>query len=146
MYHYWNLFLEKLQSPNSFHRNIGLRLIAENVRWDEEGKFDDVCDLYLSFCDDEKPVTVRQCIQSLCKVVPYNTSCHTKIIHKLLSIDIAQRKESQQKLVLLDIISVLTLINKIQANNDITQYIENALTGGLLDKKSKQLVETQLKS
>ncbi|MFZ5973920.1 MAG: SufBD protein [Bacillota bacterium] len=69
VYPYWNVFLEKLKSPNSYQRSIGLMLMAENAKWDVHGKFDASLDLYLSFCDDEKPVTVRQCIQGLLKVI-----------------------------------------------------------------------------
>ncbi|HOJ00072.1 MAG TPA: hypothetical protein PLL88_00520 [Anaerolineaceae bacterium] len=141
---YWDTFVTKLSDPNSYQRNIGLRMIAENVRWDKQGKFNEICDLYLSFCDDEKPVTVRQCIQGLCSIVPFNTHCHARITDKLTSIDISQRKESQQKLVLLDIISVLLLINKANSQNDILNYIHHALSGGLLDKKSKLAIEAQL--
>ncbi len=141
---YWNTFVDKLEDPNSFKRNIGLRLIAANVRWDKQGKFNAICDRFLACCDDEKPVTVRQCIQSLCSVIPFNTSCRAKIVNRLMSIDIPQRRESQQKLILLDILSVLLMVNKTNPDNAILAYIHNALTGGLLDKKSKAMIETQL--
>jgi len=144
VYPYWDTFIDKLNDPNSFQRNIGLRLIAANVRWDKQGKFDAVCDRFLAHCNDEKPVTVRQCIQSLCSVVPFNTSCRSKIVETLMAIDISQRQESQQKLVLLDILSVLLLINKESPDKAIMAYIQQALTGGLLDKKSKAMIEAQL--
>ena len=141
---YWDTFVDKLKDPNSFQRNIGLRMISANVRWDKHGKFDAICDLYLSHCNDEKPITVRQCIQGLCSIVPFNTHCRRKIAETLMAIDISQRQESQQKLVLLDILSVLLLINKTDPDNAILAYIHQALTGGLLDKKSKDMIEAQL--
>jgi len=144
VYPYWDAFVEKLEDPNSFKRNIGLRLIAANVRWDKQGKFDAVCDRFLARCDDEKPVTVRQCIQSLCGVVPFNTSCRAKIVDHLMSLDIPHYRESQQKLILLDILSVLLIINKESPDKAIMAYIQQALTGGLLDKKSKTMIEAQL--
>ena len=141
---YWDTFVDKLKDPNSFQRNIGLRMIAANVRWDKQGKFDAICDLYLAHCNDEKPITVRQCIQGLCSIVPFNTPCRKKIAETLMAINISQRQESQQKLVLLDILSVLLLINKANPDNAILAYIHQALTGGLLDKKSKDMIEAQL--
>jgi hypothetical protein len=140
IYPYWDIFIEKLGSDNSYQRSLGLMLIAENVRWDNSGKFDAIVDLYLSFCDDEKPVTVRQCIQSLCKIVPYNKNCRPKIIDKLLSIDLMQRKETQRKLLLLDIISVLSAIKKLRHDERIDRYIHDAMMGGILDNKSKKLI------
>ena len=70
VYPFWDELVSKFTSTNSYHRSIGLMLIADNVRWDQEGKFEPLLETYLSFVDDEKPITVRQCIQSLVKIVP----------------------------------------------------------------------------
>jgi hypothetical protein len=144
VYPYWDTFAEKLGSDNSYQRNIGLVMISENVRWDEQKKFNAVTDLYLTLCDDEKPVTVRQCIQSLCRVVQANHDCIPKVVDKLISIDILQRKETQQKLVLTDILTVFLEIQKIQPEERISRYICDALTGGVLDNKTKKIIEAQL--
>ncbi len=140
VYPYWDRLVEKLDSENSYQRSIGLMLMAENVRWDTEGKFDELIDRFLIFCDDEKPVTVRQCIQSLCSIVPYKPTLNSRIVDKLLSIDLMQRKETQRKLLLMDIIQVLAIIRKTTPDERIDRYIEHALCGEILDSKSKRLV------
>jgi hypothetical protein len=144
VYPYWDVFAEKLSNPNSYQRSIGLMLLAENARWDTSNKLDSVIDTFLSHCDDEKPVTVRQCIQSLVKVVPYKTHLAEKITTKLLSIDLKQRKETQQKILLLDILSVLAVIRKIAANEKLERFIVDAMTGETLDKKAKAEIEKLL--
>ena len=63
VYPYWDAFAAKLSSANSYQRSLGLMLIAENARWDVAGRFNALVDRYLALCDDEKPVTVRQCVQ-----------------------------------------------------------------------------------
>jgi hypothetical protein len=141
VYPYWDTLVTKLGSDNSYQRSLGLMLLADNVRWDQLGKFEGLVDTYLSFCDDEKPVTVRQCIQSLVKVVPHKPACLNTIVDRLLSIDVMQRKETQRKLVLLDILSVLTAIQKLQPDERISLYVHTALTGGILDAKAKRQVE-----
>jgi hypothetical protein len=140
VYPYWDVFVEKLDSANSYQRSLGLMLIAENARWDQEGKFEAIVDRYLSFCDDEKPVTVRQCIQSLEKIVPYKGTCLPAIVDKLVAIDLMERKDTQRKILLLDILRVLSMIRKIQPDERIDGLIQNALTGSLLDSKSKRMV------
>jgi hypothetical protein len=140
VYPYWDIFVEKLDSPNSYQRSLGLMLIAENARWDQAGKLDAILDRYLSFCDDEKPVTVRQCVQSLEKVVPYKSACLPAIVDKLVAIDLMERKETQRKILLLDILRVLATIRKLQPDERIDAFIQNALTGSLLDSKSKKMV------
>jgi hypothetical protein len=140
VYPYWDVFVEKLDSANSYQRSLGLMLIAVNARWDQEGKFEAIVDRYLSFCDDEKPVTVRQCIQSLEKIVPYKGGCLPTIVDKLVAIDLMERKETQRKILLLDILRVLSMIRKVQPDERIDGLIQNALTGSLLDSKSKRMV------
>ena len=144
VYPYWNVFVDKLSSDNSYQRSIGLMLIAENVRCDEEARFEKILDLYLSFVDDEKPITVRQCVQSLEKVLPFKRNCLMKIIDKLLLVNILQRKESQQKILLLDILKVLGSIHKLQPDERIESYFQNALSGEILDKKAKKQAEGYL--
>lgn len=137
VYPYWDVFAGKLANLNSYQRSIGLMLIADNARWDSQNKFDSIVDTYLTHCDDEKPVTVRQCIQSLVKIVPYKKHLASKIADKLLSIDITQRKETQQKILLLDILSVLVAIRRVETSEKVERYIINALTGEILDRKAK---------
>ncbi len=141
-----DVFLGRLNSTNSYQRSIGLMLMAENARWDEGNKFDKIIDLYLSFCDDEKPITVRQCIQSLLKVVPYKKHLCTKIAEKLMSIEIMERKETQRKILLLDILNVLIEIRKQAPSDEIEAYIRSAMTGEILNKKTKNEVMKRLES
>ncbi len=144
VYPYWDNFVRKFNHPNSFIRNIGVILIAVNVRWDRENKFKSIINNYLEFVNDEKPVTVRQFIQNLRYVVEARPEYGEQICGKLLAIDISQRKESQQKLVLLDILSVFLIARKHMKNENVEKYILDALTGGLLDKKSKMDIQNRL--
>ncbi|MCE1253748.1 MAG: hypothetical protein LWX83_09395, partial [Anaerolineae bacterium] len=137
VYDYWDVFVSKFDHVNSYQRSLGLMLVAENTRWDEAGKLDQCWQRYLDFCDDEKPVTVRQCIQNLAKIVPYKKHCYDDIVKRLMNIDIMQRKETQRKLLLIDIITILKMIERVEKREDIQKYIQNAMTGGILDVKSK---------
>jgi len=68
VYPFWDIFREKLNSDNSYQRSIGLMLIAENARWDTGNRMEEIIDGYLTILNDEKPITVRRCIQSLGKI------------------------------------------------------------------------------
>ena len=120
-------------------------LIAANAKWDMENKLDDIIDENLSLIYDEKPITVRQCIQSLCEIVPYKEHLLMKIADKLMSLNITEIRATMQKLILIDILTVLTMIRKQQTNNEIESYILNALSGGLLDKKAVKQVGAMLR-
>ena len=138
VYPYWDALVEKLSNDNSYQRSIGLMLIAENVRWDKQKKFNALADQYLALCDDEKPVTVRQCIQSLAKIIPFNQDCISKVVAKLIGIDLMQRKDTQRKLLLTDILTVFLECQKVQPQERVDRYICEALTGGILDEKTKK--------
>ena len=81
VYPFWDIFCEKLRSTNSYQRSIGVMLIAANVKWDRENRIDNIIDDYLRILYDEKPITVRQCIQSLDKIVTYRTNLSNDCIH-----------------------------------------------------------------
>jgi hypothetical protein len=144
IYPYWDIFCNKLKSDNSYQRSIGLMLIAENVRWDNENKFEKIIDDYTLHFNDEKPITVRQCIQSLQKIVPYKKQLHFIIADKIMAVDISIIKATMQKLVLSDILEILTMIRKYQTNDKIESYILKALSGGVLDKKAIKQVESMM--
>lgn len=119
-------------------------LIAENVRWDEQNLMEDTIDEYLELLNDEKPITIRQWVQSLGKVVQFKPSLNKKIAERLIAFDIMGVKETMRKSILLDIINVLLAIRKELKTDEAVTFILNALMGEILDKKSKNQIETEL--
>ena len=146
LYKYWSVFREKLNSDNSYQRSIGLMMIAANVRWDSFGSFEDDYDAFCALLNDEKPIAVRQCVQSFAEIVPYKPDLNSKIAQTLMNIDITGIRDTMQKSVLLDIINILLLIRKTQKSDDIESYITKALLGGILDSKSKKAIQVELLS
>ena len=111
VYPFWHVFVGKLKDANSFQRNIGLSLIACNAAWADKMEMDAVIDGYPRLTEDEKPITIRQCIQSLRYIVPYHRQLHEKISRKLMSIDLSTISETMRKFVLFDITDILIRIN-----------------------------------
>lgn len=50
-------------------------------------------------------------------------------------------KETMRRPVLMDILNILALVRESKKDEEIENYILNALKGDLLDKKSKKQVE-----
>lgn len=144
VYSFWDVFCQKLGSDNSYQRSIGLMLLADNTKWDKDNKMDSTIDEYMKLLNDEKPITVRQCIQSLNYIIPYKCHLHQKIADKIMSVPVAELEETMRKLILIDILHILVLIRKCRTSNEIERYIFDALTGGLLDKKSVKQIEALL--
>lgn len=141
VYPYWDVFVQKMNDANSYQRNIGLTLIAHNVKWDTQGRFPVVFEQYLSHCQDEKFVTSRLAIQSIPLWVEFAPGLLITTAEKLMGIDIASLKDTQQKLTLSDILHALLAIRRVKPQADIDAYIHQALTGGFLDKKAVKQIQ-----
>lgn len=141
VYQYWDIFKEKLSNENSYQRSIGLMLIASNAEWDNDNRMEDTIDDYLQLLTDEKPITVRQCIQALGNVVIFKKELQLKIAKSLMSLNLQKVKETMRKSICVDILNVLAIIRKYQTNDEIERYLRNALSGDLLDKKTKKQIE-----
>ncbi|SDM83542.1 hypothetical protein [Acetanaerobacterium elongatum] len=144
VYPYWDGLCEKLDDENSYQRSLGVMLLAENVRWDAANRFDKIAESYLARTSDEKFITSRQTIQSIAVWVELKPNLHPLIVDTLTHIDIASLKDTQQKLILLDILGILVRIQKQTANEAAADYIARALTGGVLDKKSVKIIKDML--
>lgn len=144
VYPFWENFSSKLSDSNSYQRSIGIMLIAENVRWDTDNKIEAILDECKKLLKDEKPITVRQSIQSFGKIADAKPNLHERISHMLMAIDLLEIQETMRKSILLDIIHVLISIRRINKNEQIDCFLFNSLTGGILDKKSIKQIEMLL--
>lgn len=144
VYPYWDVFRAKLHHENSYQRSLGALLLAGNAKWDTEHRMDQTIGEYLTLLHDEKPITIRQCIQALEQVLPTHPQLHRRIADALMAIDLLSIKETMRKLVLFDLLHVLVSIRCQQPNEAIDRYLSDALSGGLLDRKSKRLLEQRM--
>ena len=119
-------------------------LIVANAKWDAENKIDTVIDKYLAVLGDEKPISVRQCIQALQEIVPYKQHLLGKITESLTSIELEAVKDTMRKSILVDILSVLAMIRKHHTSDRLESHIMDALSGGILDRKSVRYIESLL--
>lgn len=141
VYPYFDVFVDKIGSDNSYQRSIGLMLAAENARWDTLCRLDGAIGRYLNCVRDEKPITARQCIQALPLILAHKPQLSEPIARALMDADIGAQRPTMKKLILMDILSVLLLIRQCGGGGEaIDAYIAEALTGGILDDKSKKQI------
>lgn len=102
-YEYFDDFALLLDHPKSLVRNRVLYILAVNVQWDDENRFDTILDDYLAHVTDEKPITARQCIKALAQVGKAKPQYIPKIIGHLHSADLSKYKDSMRPLIEQDI-------------------------------------------
>lgn len=112
VYAYMDTFAEMLKSENSYVRNRGLILIAENARRDIDFKIDEIIADYLKHITDPKPITARQCIASLPKIAKNKPDLKEDILKALKNADISSYPDSMRGLVQSDIKKAVKEIKK----------------------------------
>jgi len=116
LYQYWNELEDKLSSENSYHRSLGIMLIAENVRWDRENRFAKTILGFLGCFNSGKFINSRQVIQGLATISNITDKHDEQIKRELANLQLSQFKASQQKLLAKDILNVLRIINSKTAH------------------------------
>ena len=102
-YEYFDDFATLLNYPKSLVRNRVLSILAANVQWDDEKKFDLIIYDFLSHITDEKPITARQCIKALAQIGQSKPEYIPKILSALDNADLSKYKDTMRPLIEKDI-------------------------------------------
>ncbi|MCH3972979.1 MAG: SufBD protein [Oscillospiraceae bacterium] len=102
-YEYFDDFATLLGHPKSLVRNRALYILAANVQWDDENKFDLIMSAFLSHITDEKPITARQCIKALAQIGQTKREYIPKILAALGNADLSKYKDTMRPLIEKDI-------------------------------------------
>jgi hypothetical protein len=145
VYPYMDAFTGKLKSDNSYQRNIGAVLTAANARWDAEDRIDAAIDDYMALLNDEKPITIRQCVQALPDIIRHKPALRGIIADRLFTFDLSGVKETMRKSILVDILGVFAELRRHVKSDVIESYIGTALASGILDKKTIREIESLMK-
>ena len=92
-----------LEHPNSLVRNRALCILAANIQWDEEGRFQGILSAFLSHITDEKPITARQCVKALAQIGFAKPQYVDTILSALRDADLSKYKDSMRPLIEKDI-------------------------------------------
>lgn len=89
-----------------------LHILAANVQWDRENRFDAILPEYLSHVTDEKPITARQCIQALAQIGTAKPRYIPEILSCLRNADLSKYKNSMRPLIEKDIAQTIRLLTE----------------------------------
>ena len=144
VYPYWDVLAQKLTHENSYQRSIGVMLLAENIRWDTQNRLDGILTAYMARFRDEKFITARQAIASLASWLPKRPDKYPPVLEELTSIPVEELPPTQRKLILLDILQLLLLMQAVAPREEAAAYIFRALDSSLLNKKEKEAVRRRM--
>ncbi|HWQ45988.1 MAG TPA: hypothetical protein VN376_03930, partial [Longilinea sp.] len=96
-YAYWPEMAALLDHHNSYHRNIGLEVIANLTRVDEKDLFSGTFARYFQRIGDEKLLTCQYCIRGSQKILKHKPHLKDQILPILLDLDNRTRFEKKKK-------------------------------------------------
>lgn len=143
-YEYWPQMAALLEHPNSYHRNIGLEVIANLVRVDEKDLFSTIFDRYFKRVRDEKLLTCQYCLRGSKKILQAKPVLVKRILPLLLDLDEQlQFAEKQKEYLKGDILDVLgDHYQNVEFGTRITAFIYSCKTSRSpkTARKAKQMI------
>lgn len=118
-YEYFDDFATLLSCKKSLVRNRVLYILAANVKWDRENRFDKIFPDYISHITDEKPITARQCIKALSQIGLAKPQYIPSILKCLDSADLSKYKDSMRPLIEKDIAETRQVLTAYDLKSDI---------------------------
>lgn len=128
-YEYWDDFALLLNHKNSYHRDIGLTIIANLTKVDENDLFSKIFQDYMKHINDDKFMTARCFVQNTRKILKNKNGIIEHVVGFLLDVDNkCIYPEKQKELLKCDIIEVLDEVyQRIDDKKSIYQFIKIAL-------------------
>lgn len=111
-YEYFDVFASLLNHRNSFVRNRVLNILAANIQWDEENRFDLIIAQYLTHITDPKPITARQCVKALTQNGTAKPQYIPQILSALRDADLSIYKDIMRPLIEKDIAETIRILKQ----------------------------------
>jgi len=145
-YKYWDICRNLLHHKNSYHRDIGLTMIANLSKSDENNLILEVIDEYLEHAHDDKFMTSRCCIKNSSKILLNKPELMEKMIIYFKNLaDNCNYPIKQKELLISDIIEVFdTIYDKYENKEEIKNFVRNK-TNSVSPKTRKVAKEFILK-
>ena len=99
VYPHWDYFAGLLTSRNTYHKYIGIYIIAALAQHDEERKFESLFDIYFGLLDDKSVIPPSHIARNVGKIMKTHGHLEEEIIHRLLSIDETQHEPGRKALI-----------------------------------------------
>lgn len=125
----WDFFVNMLDSENTYHRCIAVRIIANLIKADSEMRFEKIFDRYYSLLDDPSVVTANYLAAVSGKITLMKPRLQTEITKKLLSIDETHHTTQRRDLIKSYIItSFKEYFQKSDDKPEILEFVKKQLS------------------
>jgi hypothetical protein len=141
-YMYWDDMVSLLDNPNSYHRDIGIAMLANLSAVDNENMFFNIRDKYYRHFNDEKFMTARCCIQNTKKILKHKSEIREELVGILVDIDkYCCYPEKQRELLKHDVIDVFEEVYQATVPPDSIKAFIKAATRSISPKTRSRAKE-----
>lgn len=141
---YWPVIVPLLNHPNSYHRDIGMTLLANLTQVDAENRFGAIFQGYFEHLHDQKFMTGHCCVQNSLKIIKNKPELRDRIIALLLSMDNGSAYSEKQKALLkYDVLDILDQVYlDLPDRKDANEYMRACVNSASpkTRQKAKELV------
>lgn len=124
----WDYFVELLGSSNSFHRSMGLRIIANLTQVDDAGRFEGMFDQYFGLLDDKSVIPARYLAQDAGQIIRSKPHLRARIVDRLLAVDETHHTQSRKDLIKADVVQTLEeFFDALDNKAEILAFVEAQL-------------------
>ncbi|NIN64807.1 MAG: hypothetical protein GTO63_08925 [Anaerolineae bacterium] len=124
----WEFFADLLSSDNTYHRQIGMQIIASLTKVDTEKKFGELFEEYYGLLDDESVIPASHLAARSGEIARAKPELAGRITEKLLSIDETHHKPHRKELVKASAIEAFDEYFEDSEDQDkITEFVREQL-------------------
>ncbi|MFW9819555.1 MAG: hypothetical protein ACFFE5_08085 [Candidatus Thorarchaeota archaeon] len=128
VYPQWNVFVDLLNSKNAYHKSIGISVISNLTKIDNEKKFEEIFEDFFKLLNDKSVIVARKLSIYSGRIAKSKPSLDSRIETILLSIDDTQHSKSRKDLIKGDIIASLSeYFENIKDKANIIEFVKNQL-------------------
>lgn len=139
-YEYWNDFASLLNHKNSYHRDIGLTIIANLTKVDENDLFSSLYKKYIKHFNDEKFMTSQCFVKNIKKIIKNKSEYEKQIINLLLDVDkICAYPTKQKELLKSNIIELFDEVYENTIYKDIIKKFVISQSSSVSPKTKKKV-------
>lgn len=142
-YEYWAEFAALLNHENSYHRDIGLTILANLAAVDDNNLFNIIFPDYVQHLNDKKFMTAQCCLKNFAKILKHKINLREETIELLLDIEkITDYPEKKLELLKYGVLELFEQVYfEVQDTNRLDSFIRTAVNSisPKTKKKAKQL-------
>jgi hypothetical protein len=139
LYPYWDFFISQLQSENSYHKLVGIHILADLASTDSEDRFEKIFEPFYHLLHHRSMVVVSHVCLASGRIMRFKPGLSRKIEDLLLDIDRFIGKQKHKDLIKGAVLEAFTEARSLTTRKKDIRYFATRLLASSDSPKSRKL-------